>query len=158
MSDPDKPSKSPRSSAPAGVSSAPKAALDALLNGASADPLRRAMWLDALDRQLRSCLPPSLALHARLANVDGHRLVYLVDSPVWHAKVRLASAQLLDAARSIGLDVAYVTVRTATRPFQPPAAAATPAKPMSDTARDTLRSVLESLRPTREGGPDGNRS
>jgi len=89
------------------------------LSGTSADPIRRALWLDALDQRLRPCLPPSLAAHARLANVTGAqattgagmagvklaglKLVFLVDSPVWHARLRLATPELLDAARSIGL-------------------------------------------------------
>src|SRR3546814_8422703 len=73
----------------------PRAALDALLgDAASGNPIRRAMWLDELDRRLSPLLPPSLAAHARLANVDGDRLVYLVDSPVWHARLRLASNEL----------------------------------------------------------------
>ncbi len=79
----------------------------------SGNPLRRALWLDALDRQLRPHLPPTLATRCRLANVNGEHLVFLVESPVWHAKVRLAEAQLIDAARSIGLKVTKVTVKTA---------------------------------------------
>src|SRR3546814_8275957 len=57
-------------------------------------------------------LPPPLAAHARLANVDGDMLVYLVDSPVCHARLRLASNELIDAARSLGLDVTRFVVRT----------------------------------------------
>ncbi len=79
----------------------------------SGNPLRRALWLDALDRQLRPQLPPPLRIRCRLANVDGEHLVFLVESPVWHAKLRLAEAQLLDAARSIGLKATKVTVKTA---------------------------------------------
>lgn len=79
----------------------------------SGNPLRRALWLDALDRQLRPQLPPPLRSRCRLANVDGEHLVFLVESPVWHAKLRLAEAQLLDAARSIGLKATMVTVKTA---------------------------------------------
>ena len=63
-------------------------ALEALLSGSSADPVRRALGLDALDRQLRPLLPQALAPHVRLANVAGGRLVMLVDSPVWHAGLR----------------------------------------------------------------------
>src|SRR3546814_1965847 len=84
----------------------PRAALVALLgDAASGNPIRRAMWLDELDRRLSPLLPPSLPAHARLANVDGDSLVYLVDSPVWLASLRLASNALLDAARPPGLDV-----------------------------------------------------
>ncbi|WP_422505169.1 DUF721 domain-containing protein [Stenotrophomonas sp. GZD-301] len=93
--------------------STPKPALDAVMADKSGNPLRRALWLDALDRQLRPHLPPTLATRCRLANVNGEHLVFLVESPVWHAKVRLAEAQLIDAARSIGLKVTKVTVKTA---------------------------------------------
>ena len=93
--------------------SAPKPALDAVMADKTGNPLRRALWLEALDRQLRPHLPPMLASRCRLANVNGEHLVFLVQSPVWHAKVRLAEAQLIDAARSIGLKVTKVTVKTA---------------------------------------------
>lgn len=93
--------------------SKPKPALDAVMADKSGNPLRRALWLDALDRQLRPQLPPPLRSRCRLANVDGEHLVFLVESPVWHAKLRLAEAQLLDAARSIGLKATRVTIKTA---------------------------------------------
>ena len=96
--------------------SRPKPALDVVMADKSGNPLRRALWLDALDRQLRPQLPPPLRSRCRLANVDGEHLVFLVESPVWHAKVRLAEAQLIDAARSIGLKVTKVTVKTAAAP------------------------------------------
>ncbi|MFL9583071.1 DUF721 domain-containing protein [Stenotrophomonas sp. AB1(2024)] len=104
--------------------STPKPALDAVMGDKTGNPLRRALWLDALDRQLRPHLPPTLATRCRLANVNGEHLVFLVESPVWHAKVRLAEAQLIDAARSIGLKVTKVTVKTA--------AAAPPRSPAID--------------------------
>ncbi|MBT2768239.1 DUF721 domain-containing protein [Stenotrophomonas sp. ISL-67] len=104
--------------------STPKPALDAVMSDKTGNPLRRALWLDALDRQLRPHLPPTLATRCRLANVNGEHLVFLVESPVWHAKVRLAEAQLIDAARSIGLKVTKVTVKTA--------AAAPPRSPAID--------------------------
>ena len=100
--------------------SAPKQALEAAMADKAGNPLRRALWLDALDRQLRPHLPPALANRCRLANVDGEHLVFLVESPVWHAKVRLAENQLIDAARSIGLKVTRVTVKTATAPPHSP--------------------------------------
>jgi hypothetical protein len=101
------------------AASTPTQALDALLAGPTADPIRRALWLDELDRRLHALLPPELAAHARLANVDGTRLVYLVDSPVWHARLRMAATGLVDAARSIGLDVSEVIARTTSRPLWP---------------------------------------
>jgi hypothetical protein len=125
----------------------PRAALDALLgDAAGGNPIRRAMWLDELDRRLSPLLPPSLAAHARLANIDGDRLVYLVDSPVWHARLRLASNELIDDARSLGLDVTRFVVRT-TR--QMPGAQAQPEpaiRPVSATARAAVRDALASLR------------
>ncbi|GAB3729459.1 DUF721 domain-containing protein [Luteimonas pelagia] len=132
--------------------SAPTPALEALLADASGDPIRRALMLDALDRRLRPCLPPVLAAHARLANVSGHKLVFLVESPVWNAKLRLAEPELLDAARSVGLDVDAVVVRTATAPFHQPRPAERPAVPMSQASRDALRAALASL----EAAPSGS--
>lgn len=135
-----------------------RAALEALLgDAASGNPIRRAMWLDELDRRLSPLLPPPLAAHARLANVDGDRLVYLVDSPVWHARLRLAANELVDVARSLGLDVTRLVVRT-TR--QLPGAGVQPgpvAVPMSATARKALRDALASLRgPGDEPAKDGS--
>ena len=92
-----------RSTPPAGATppSGPRAALQALLDGAEGGTLRRALWLDAVDQLLRPHLPPVLAAHARLANVRGDKLVFVVDGPVWHAKLRLATQELVDAARSV---------------------------------------------------------
>ena len=133
---------------------APRTALDALLAGAGADPIRRALWLDALDQRLRPLLPPALAAHARLANVDGRRLVFLVDAPVWHARLRLASAQLLDAARSLGLDVGEVAVKVTTTLPRPDLQARPAPLPMSAAAREALEAALPS--PPRK--PDGDGS
>jgi hypothetical protein len=127
-------------------SSAPRPALEALLAGASGDPLRRALMLDALDLRLRPCLSPPLAAHARLANISGHKLVFLVDSPVWHARLRLAEPELLHAARSLGLDVSTLVVRTASAPLQAPGPAERPVVPMSKAASDALQAALDSLR------------
>ncbi|MFL6591977.1 MAG: DUF721 domain-containing protein [Luteimonas sp.] len=153
-----------------GCSPGPKAALEALLSGTSADPIRRALWLDALDQRLRPCLPPSLAAHARLANVVGTKsatgaglagvklaglkLVFLVDSPVWHARLRLATPELLDAARSIGLDATEVVVRTCSQVPEPGRAAPLAPKPMSAAAREALDAALSSLSPAIPAGPE----
>ncbi len=107
MSEPKSSARSP---------SAPKPALEAVMEDKTGNPLRRALWLDALDRQLRPHLPPTLATRCRLANVNGEHLVFLVESPVWHAKLRLAERELIDAARSIGLKVTKVTIKTALAP------------------------------------------
>lgn len=110
------------------------------------NPLRRALWLDALDRQLRPHLPPHLANRCRLANVNGEQLVFLVDSPVWHAKLRLAEHQLVDAARSIGLKVTQVTIKTATAPLHSPMQPSqAQSKPVSAATHKGLRDALASL-------------
>jgi hypothetical protein len=113
-------------------------ALDALLSGTAGDPVRHALGLDALDRQLRPLLPPALAPHVRLANVVDGRLVFLVDSPLWHARLRLAASELLDAARSIGLQVREVAIKAAKEPFQSPV---TRRDPAPQAARGTGRSA-----------------
>jgi hypothetical protein len=115
--------------------SAPVAALDALLEGAGGDPLRRALWLDALDRELRPHLPSALATHARLGNVHDGRLVYLVDAPAWHARLRLAGPGLLDAARSVGLKVSSLVVKTSHGALVAPSAPQPRRKPDPVAAR-----------------------
>jgi hypothetical protein len=130
---------------------APQAAVEALLEGEADNPgqylLRRALWLDALDRQIRSLLPPTLAAHLRLGNVDRGRLVVLVESPVWHARVRLAATEVLDAARSIGLEVHELAVKTKTgpSPLRPndTAAMQSPMKPLSAAAQEAMRAALD---------------
>ncbi len=122
-----------------------------MLEGDASDPgqhlLRRALWLEALDRQIRPYLPAAFAAHARLANIDNGRLVYLVDSPVWHARLRLAATEVLDAARSLGLDVNELVVKNTTSPspLRPNDAVTTtpPMKPLSAAAREALRVALD---------------
>lgn len=124
---------------------APQQPLEALVQGAAGDPVRRALWLDALDQRLRTCLSPPLDAHARLANVDRDRLVYLVDSPAWHARLRMAGPGLLDAARSLGLQVTTLVVRIG-RPVARPEDTARPRMaPMSDSARRALDAALAGL-------------
>lgn len=144
----------------------PRAALEALLAEPAGDPLRRALWLDALDQRLRPHLPPGAAAHARLANLRGDRLVYVVDAPAWHARLRLASQDLIDAARSIGLDVAGLSVKTTLQPLRPLPAAAQATPSMSAASQSQLAAALALLRsgapeksPAREGSdrPAGSR-
>lgn len=104
------------------------------------------MWLDSVDQLLRPCLPPGLAAHARLANVRGDKLVYVVDAPVWHAKLRLAIPALIDAARSVGLDVSGISVKTTLQPLRPLPPAALPATPISAAAQSGLEAALALLR------------
>ncbi len=131
-----------RSSSPSG----PRGALQALLTEASGDTLRRAQWLDTVDQLLRPHLPPGLAAHARLANVRGDKLVFVVDAPVWHAKLRLATQELVDAARSVGLDVAGLSVKTTLQPLRPLPPATRTAPPMSAVGQSQLEAALALLR------------
>ena len=137
--------------------SAPQAALEALLAEPAGDPIRRAMWLDGLDRQLRPLLPPTLAPHARLANFERGRLVFVVDAPVWRAKLRLMAPELLDAARSIGLEATELVVKAT---LSPPAGTASPppatrkSKPISATAQKALQAALASLQQPDPSGSD----
>lgn len=124
--------------------SVPQLALQAAMSDASADPVRRAIWLDTLEQQLRPCLPPALSSHCRLGNVTGGKLVFIVDSPVWKAKLRLAAPELINLARSIGLAATEVVAKVSTAPFRPAAPTGMALKPMSDAAREALRSALSS--------------
>ncbi|MFA5684903.1 MAG: DciA family protein [Lysobacteraceae bacterium] len=99
----------------------------------------RIRWLEALDRRLRQSLPASLASQCRLANVREDRLVFLVQAPVWKARLRLHTDVLLDAARAAGLDIRTLTVKVATMPPVPPGEA--PHTPLSAAARDALRAA-----------------
>ena len=131
-----------RSPSPSG----PPGALQALLAEAAGDTLRRAQWLDSVDQLLRPHLPPGLAAHARLANVRGDKLVFIVDAPVWHAKLRLATRELVDAARSVGLDVAGLSVKTTLQPLRPLPPATRTAPPMSAAGQSQLEAALALLR------------
>ena len=114
------------------------------MSDAATDPVRRALWLDALEQQLRPCLPPALSPHCRLGNVTGGKLVFIVDSPVWHARLRLAAPELINVARSIGLAATEVVARTATATV-PPDVAGRAVKPMSEASRTALKAALDSL-------------
>lgn len=138
-------------------------------------PLRRALWLDAMDLKLRGCLPQPLAAHARLANVDRGRLVFLVDAPVWHARLRLLTDRLCQEARALGLDVSTVVVKTARGPLPGMASAQgrlssngsatatdsgtadapTPALRLSAAAQEVLREAAALLDPVpQDASPD----
>ena len=143
-----------RSPSPSG----PRGALQALLAEPCGDTLRRAQWLDSVDQLLRPHLPPGLAAHARLANVRGDKLVFVVDAPVWHAKLRLASQVLVDAARSVGLDVAGLSVKTTLQPLRPQPPVARTAVPMSAASQSGLAAALALLRSDAQEGPSEDRT
>ena len=124
----------------------PRPAAEAALADETGATLRRALWLDALDQRFHPLLPPGLAPHCRLANVSGGQLVLVTDSPVWRARLRLAEAELLDAARSIGLTVERVEIRVAkAAPIPRPA----PEKPASPASRAAVEEAIRLL-----GDPD----
>jgi hypothetical protein len=142
----------PRSTRPR--TSTPQAALDALLAEPAGGPIRRALWLDELDRRLNPHLPHPLAAHARLANFDNGRLVFVVDTPVWRAKLRLAAPELLNVARSIGLDATEVVVKMTTAPLAASTQPNRKATPLSAAAQQALQAALASLNDTGPSDPE----
>ncbi len=135
MSKPRAPRQAPSRSVPS--------AWQAALAGGAADPLKRAEWLASLDHQLRIALPLQLAAHARLANVDGNRLVYSVDGPAWSSRLRLSGDAVLAAARSIGLAVDALVIRVVRMPAQPGVGVVRPKPASSGSERKALRTVRE---------------
>lgn len=135
----------------------PPTALEALLGGTAGDPVRRALWLDALDQRLRTCLSPAMAAHVRLANVDRDRLVFIVDAPAWHAPMRMSEPVLLDAARSLGLQVTSLVVRVGRPDAQPARGTQHKVMPMSVASRRALDAALTGLGDSEEG-PSGRES
>lgn len=79
--------------------------------------------------------------------------MFVVDAPVWRAKMRLAAPELLDAARSIGLDAAELIVKTTT-PVTASPQSDRKAKPISAAALQALQSALASLK---EPDPSGSK-
>lgn len=135
-----------RSRPPPRRPSSPQAALDALLAEPAGDPIRRALWLDGLDRQFRPYLPSSLAAHSRLANFENGRLVFVVDAPVWRARLRLAAPELLDVARSLGLAAVELVIKTALAPVPAPVQVVRHNKPISVASQQALQAALASLK------------
>lgn len=118
-------------------------ALRTAVSGDLGSVIERARMLDALDRRLRQSLPAALASHVRLGNVRDGRLVFLVSSPIWKAKLRLHADVLRDAAAAAGLTASGMTVKVAT--MQPVPAGTTSHTPLSATARDTLRAAAATI-------------
>lgn len=116
-----------------------RTALSAALSSESGGLIERAMQLRTLDQQLRQSLPEPLASHVKLGNLRDGRLVFLVDSPAWKARLRLYTNTLLDAARAAGIPASEIAVKVAT--MQPVPAEPAPPKPLSPAARETLRAA-----------------
>ena len=115
------------------------------MSDAATDPVRRALWLDALEQQLRPCLPPALSPHCRLGNVTGGKLVFIVDSPMWRTRLRLAAPELINLARSVGVAATEVVAKVSTAPMQSAEATGPLVKPMSAASRQALQAALASL-------------
>lgn len=123
--------------------SLPKPALDALLSETAGDPLRRAMWLDAVNRQWRALLPVNLRGHLRIGNMASGRLSVLASAPVWAGRARLVSDELLQAARSIGLNVEHLQVRVAIAAAAPVQAHESPPTPATRKAIKDVMALLD---------------
>ena len=121
----------------------PPQALQAASEAGMAELIARARWLDELDQNLRRCLPAALADHCRLANVDRENLVFLVNAPVWKAKLRLEADALLRAADAAGLQVRTLVIKVAAAlPISP---GVTAALPLSQAVRESLRTTAQSV-------------
>lgn len=118
-------------------------ALDAAGDAGLGQLIKRAQWLATLDQRLRRCLPDSLLPHCRLGNVGAGKLVYLVDAPLWGAKLRQHADALLDAAIADGLQVGALTVKVVPSQASEPDRLAS--KPISQATRDALRMTAESV-------------
>ena len=117
-------------------------ALDAVLREPAGDTLRRAMWLEAVDRELRSKLPVALAPHVRVAYVAQGRLSLRTHVAAWANRARLQSDDILQAARSIGLTVERVEIKVAPMAMLPRPA---PEKPASPASRAAVEEAIKLL-------------
>lgn len=110
---------------------------------------KRALSLGRLDDALRPHMPPALADHCRVANVNDGTLVIVVDSPVWFSRVRLSQAALLEAARRIGLQVSRISIKAGAAAVPPPTGEAATeqrqARPVSPAARQAIEDVMKML-------------
>jgi hypothetical protein len=103
----------------------------------------RAKALDALDRTLRQMLPDPLRRQCCVAELRAGRLVFLANSPVWAAKLRLQQNALLAQARKVaGAPIEKFTVKVAPLPPVPPRQIRR--KPLSQTAAEHLRAAAKS--------------
>lgn len=89
-------------------------ALDAC--GSFAGLARKAAALDALDRALRQTLPLPLRDEVRFANLRGGRLLFLASTPAWATRLRLLQAQILAAARGLGIRAETLGVKVSPLP------------------------------------------
>lgn len=76
--------------------------------------------------------------------------MFVVDAPVWRAKLRLAAPELLDVARSLGLDAVELVVKTMLAPAPAPVQSSRKPKPISAAAQQALQAALASLKDPRD--------
>uniref|UniRef100_A0A0S6YZX7 DUF721 domain-containing protein n=2 Tax=Mizugakiibacter sediminis TaxID=1475481 RepID=A0A0S6YZX7_9GAMM len=105
--------------------------------------VERARELDRMDQRLRQTLPAPLRDQVRFADVRNGRVVFLASSSAWASKLRLAQAQILSAARTLGVRAESVTVKVAPLPSVPPEPAER--KPLSPAAARHLQAAAKSL-------------
>jgi hypothetical protein len=111
--------------------------------GSFAALARKAGVLDALDRALRQTLPSPLREQVRFAQRRDERLVFLATSPAWASRLRLQQAQILAAARAIGVQAGSIIVKVA--PLPPAATAPEQSKPLSAAAALHLKAAATSI-------------
>lgn len=100
--------------------------------------MERASALSSLEASLWPYLPPSIRAHCKLANFRDSTLYLTADSPLWAARVRHTSPQILHAARQrCKIPARALRVRVQWAPPRPPPRATR--KPLSPAARDHLR-------------------
>ena len=120
-----------------------RAPISVATSGDLGSVIERAALLRTLDAKLRQSLPEPLASHVRLGNMRDGRLVFLVDSPVWKARLRLYADVIRDAASAAGLVTGGMTVKVATMLPVPPDAASL--SPLTQAARDSLRAAAAAI-------------
>lgn len=104
---------------------------------------KRAHELDSMDRRLRRVLAPSIREQVRLADIRHGRIVFLAPSSAWASRVRMAQADILQAARDMGAEVDKVTVKVA--PPVPARPEPPPRMPLPRGAADHLRATAPSV-------------
>src|SRR3954465_13130441 len=110
--------------------------------GAVVSLARKARELDRMGRQLRETLPPPMRDHIRFADLREGRLGSLPPSSAWASRVPLYQAQILEAARAIGVTAHSVAVKVA--PLPPVEVIPDRHKPLSPSAARHLRAAAAS--------------
>ncbi|WP_133816829.1 DciA family protein [Tahibacter aquaticus] len=106
--------------------------------------IQRARALEALDLRLRLTLPPTLRPHCCLADARAGRVVFLANSSIWAAKLRLHQTPILaEAQKALGQPFKVFAVKVAPLPSVPPEPARR--KPLSSAAAAHLSAAAVTL-------------